>query len=105
MATGAGSDRAKESLLSAILSLILPGAGQAYNGQVKKGIVLALLYLAAFAVSISATVMFALYTGFGGTCCCLPVFILPLVVLIYAVYDAYEVAEKINLGQPAKDWL
>ncbi len=42
---GAGGQKAKEPLLSAALSLILPGIGQAYNGQIGKGLVLAAIYL------------------------------------------------------------
>ena len=29
---------------------------------------------------------------------CLPAFILPLIVLVYAIYDAYETAEKIKMA-------
>jgi uncharacterized membrane protein len=36
---------------------------------------------------------------------CLPVFILPLIVLVYAIYDDYGTAEKINNGHPVRDWL
>lgn len=104
-ATGAGGARAKESLLSAVMSLIIPGAGQAYNGEIKKGIILALLYIASFIVAISITVLFAMSAPFNGACCCLPVFVLPLIILVYAIYDAYETAEKINMGEPVKDWL
>ena len=104
-ATGAGGARSKESLLSAVLSLLVPGVGQAYNGETKKGIVLFLLYLAAFAVAIGITVMFAFVSGYAGTCCCLPAFVLPLAVLVYAIFDAYETAEKINDGEQPRDWL
>ena len=38
---GAGGRREKESLLSAALSLILPGVGQVFNGQIVKGVILA----------------------------------------------------------------
>jgi hypothetical protein len=100
---GAGSPRKKESLLSAALSLVLPGAGQAYNGQIVKGVILAALYLgsiAAIMIFIVAAAMFAPWA----CCFCLPAFILPLIVLVYAIYDAYDTAEKINNGKEAKDW-
>jgi hypothetical protein len=101
---GAGSPREKESLLSAALSLILPGAGQVFNGQIVKGVILAALYLGSMAAILMLIVLAALYAR--SLCCfCLPAFILPLIVLVYAIYDAYDTAEKINNGQPANDWL
>ncbi len=98
---GTGGKRAKESLLSAALSLVLPGAGQAYNGQVAKGLILAAIYLGSIAAIIGGIVVAALAAGrFNGAwatcCCCLPLLILPIIVLIYAIYDAYNTAEKIN---------
>lgn len=101
---GAGGPREKESLLSAALSLILPGAGQVFNGQIVKGVILAVLYLGSMAAILMLIVLAALYAR--STCCfCLPAFILPLIVLVYAIYDAYDTAEKINNGQPVNDWL
>lgn len=100
---GVGGPREKESLLSAALSFILPGMGQAYNGQIVKGVILAVLYLgslAAILISILATAVYA-----PGFCCaCLPAFVLPMIVLAYAIYDAYETAERINNGLPVRDW-
>jgi TM2 domain-containing membrane protein YozV len=101
---GAGGPREKESLLSAGLSLILPGAGQVYNGQIAKGVILAVLYLGSMAVILVLIVLAAMYAR-RACWFCLPTFILPLIVLVYAIYDAYGTAEKINNGQPAKDWL
>lgn len=101
---GAGGPRVKESLLSAALSLILPGAGQAYNGQIAKGVILAILYLGSMATIL---IMMVLTTLLANAACvfCLPAFILPMIVMIYAIYDAYDTAEKINNGMPVNDWL
>ena len=36
----------KEPIVSAVISFLIPGTGQAYNGQVKKGIVVLIGYIA-----------------------------------------------------------
>lgn len=79
----------KEPILSAILSLFIPGLGQVYNGQVLKGIIILALYVGLWAVS--GMLMFVLI----GFCTML----LPVVLWLYAIYDAYVVAGKINRGQ------
>ncbi len=44
--------------------------------------------------------------GMAGStfCCCLPLFIVPMIVLIYAIYDAYNAAEKINSNKEVREW-
>lgn len=106
---GAGGQKAKEPLLSAGLSLILPGVGQAYNGRIAKGLVLAAIYLGSIAIIIGGMVVAALASrqnNMAGSacCCCLPLFIVPMIVLVYAIYDAYNVAEKINSEAEVKGW-
>jgi hypothetical protein len=39
----------------------------------------------------------------GPACCCLPLFVVPMIVLVYAIYDAYNAAEKIN-NKPVREW-
>jgi TM2 domain-containing membrane protein YozV len=71
----------KSPILAAVLSVVFPGLGQIYNGQIGKGI--AFLILGAVLVfSIAALIGFVLY----------PIF------WIYNIYDAYTVARKINAG-------
>ena len=106
---GAGGQRAKEPLLSAALSLILPGAGQAYNGQVAKGLVLAVIYLGSIAIVVGGMVVALLATARdsgarSACCCCLPLFLVPMIVLVYAIYDAYNVAEKMNNSKAINEW-
>jgi TM2 domain-containing membrane protein YozV len=69
----------KDPILAAILSFLIIGAGQIYNGETSKGI---LLMLSAI---ISWFLMFVIIG-----------FIIYPVLLIYAIYDAYKGAEKIN---------
>ena len=73
----------KNPLLAAIGSFFFPGLGQVYNGE---GVLKGLLYFIGV---------------FIGTI----IFILPgLAIWIYGIYNAYKVAEKVNLGQiPYKD--
>jgi TM2 domain-containing membrane protein YozV len=71
----------KNPVLAAILSLIISGVGQIYNGQWKKGILI-----------LVVTIIVALLFG-----------LLSLIVVVYAMYDAYTTAQKINNGEPVKD--
>lgn len=65
----------KSPALSVVLSFLLTGAGQLYNGQVGKG----LLMLGA------CVVMWGFFLGW--------------VVTLWSIYDAYSTAKKINSGQ------
>ncbi|CAJ37858.1 conserved hypothetical protein [Methanocella arvoryzae MRE50] len=71
----------KEPILSLILSFLVPGLGQIYNGQVKKGLVLLVAYFL-----------------LCWTC------IAPLIIWIYGLYDGYTVAAAINCGEHQPDW-
>jgi TM2 domain-containing membrane protein YozV len=71
----------KEPLLALILSFLLPGLGQIYNGDTNNGIVL-----------IIATVVSWLLTSV-----CIGLFVF-IAIWAYAMYDAYTTAEKINQG-------
>lgn len=72
----------KEPLLSLILSFLIPGLGQIYNGQATKGF---LLIIAAIVSVVLA------YVCIG--------FLTYLIVWFYAMYDAYVIAERINRGE------
>ncbi|MCS3922410.1 TM2 domain-containing membrane protein YozV [Methanococcus voltae PS] len=72
----------KNPILAGILSFLIVGAGQMYNGQIKKGILLLIAGL------ISGFLLFFLIG-----------FILLPIVYIYAIYDAYTTADKINKGE------
>lgn len=93
----------KEPLLSLILSAIIPGLGQLYNGQVKKGIILLISCILLWIVVIVLSSTMTRYNGISG-CCCLT-FWIPLLVNVYAAYDAYTTTNKINKGESVKDWL
>lgn len=73
----------KNPLLAAVGSFFIPGLGQVYNGE---GYLKGLLYL--IGVFIGSII-----------------FVLPgLAIWIYGIYNAYKIAQKINLGQmPYKD--
>ena len=85
--TGAAAvNQPKSPLLALILSFLIVGLGQIYLGLIKKGLLLI------FAAIISAFLTL-IYIGF----------ILWVIVWIYAMYDAYNSAEKINNGIEVKD--
>ena len=66
-------------ILAAILSFIIPGLGQAYAGDIKKGIVFFIVAL------IVATVAFLVFRQWL-------YIIIELIVALYAAYDAYSMA-------------
>jgi len=72
----------KEPLLALILSFLLPGLGQIYNGDTNNGMML-----------IVGTVASWLMTSV-----CIGVFLF-IGIWAYAMYDAYTRAEKINRGE------
>lgn len=70
--------------LAAILSFFIPGLGQAYAGNIKKGIA---YFLVAFvALGITATVFVdSVLTSFY--------YIIDVLISIYAAYDAYLIVK------------
>jgi TM2 domain-containing membrane protein YozV len=66
----------KNPAVSVLLSVLLTGAGQVYNGQIVKGLLML------------------------GSCIVLWGFLLGWIISIWSVYDAYTTAKKINVGQP-----
>ncbi|HZY65701.1 MAG: hypothetical protein M3N10_01485 [Actinomycetota bacterium] len=69
--------------IAAVLSFLIQGLGQIYNGQILKGLVLVVIQ------AINVALMNVLIG-----------FITYPIVLIYAVYDAYRVAERKNARRP-----
>ena len=65
--------------LSAVLSFIFPGAGQIYNGNIGKGIVI-------FLLAIVFAVLSMMLIGIP----------LLIILIIYSVYDAYKTANRLN---------
>ncbi|MEE0025049.1 DUF6677 family protein [Methanobrevibacter sp.] len=64
-------------ILAAILSFIIPGLGQAYAGDIKKGII---FFIAAILIIFIATFVFRMWI----------IYILSLIISLYAAYDAYQ---------------
>ncbi len=85
----------KEPVISLILSLFIPGLGQIYNTQIKKGIIMFIAYV------LSIVLVYFTWSHFVGFC----IMILPLAIWLYSLYDAYRGARNINKGEPSKDWL
>lgn len=76
----------KNPALAAILSFLIPGLGQIYNGEVVKGLIIIGVQIINI---LLATIVIGIFTG--------------LIVFVWAIYDAYKTAEKINAqaGQQA----
>jgi TM2 domain-containing membrane protein YozV len=95
----------KSPILSAILSFFIPGLGQIINGQLKKGLILLIGYIVLWVILSVVYVIGSFATGGVGVCCCFPVLLVPLLINIYAAYDAYKTAKDINAGIFVKDWM
>ena len=66
-------------ILAAILSFIIPGLGQAYAGDIKKGII---FFIIALLVILVAMFIFKIWV----------IWIISLIISLYAAYDAYQMA-------------
>jgi TM2 domain-containing membrane protein YozV len=99
----------KSPILSAIVSFLIPGLGQIINGQLKKGLILLVGYIVFWIVVVVGYFLLgtilAVFTAGIGLCCCMPVLFVPVLVNLYAAYDAYKTANAINAGQFVKDWM
>jgi hypothetical protein len=93
------------SLVGGLVSGLLIGLGQIYNGQIKKGIILSLLHIFAWVIIVGGYVLLSIITLGIGAVVCLPIFLFPLLLWVYTLYDAYVTADRINKGDPVKDWL
>ncbi len=71
----------KNAGLAAVLSFFIPGLGQIYNGEVGKGLI---------------TIVVQIINGFLATI--FIGFVTGAIVWIWAIYDAYTTAERINSG-------
>ena len=76
----------KNPVLAAILSFLIVGVGQIYLGLTKKGLILLL-------AAIISGVLMLVFIGF----------ITWFIVWLYAIYDAYNSAEKMNRGIAVED--
>lgn len=84
----------KEPVLSLLLSFFIPGVGQIYNGEIKKGLAMLVTY---YLFSIVTVILCIILIGL----CLLPFL---LAYWLYILYDAVVTADKINKGEPTKDW-
>ena len=73
----------KSAGLAAVLSVLIPGLGQIYNGEIMKGVFLIVLALV-FAFLALFLIGIVLYFGLW----------------IYGIYDAYHGAERYNRAHP-----
>ncbi len=67
-------------IISGILSFLIPGLGQAINGDVMKGII---FFIAACIVLLLASLVFRTWI----------VYIINIIIALYAAYDAYVTAQ------------
>lgn len=76
----------RNPIISLALSLVFPGMGQVYNGQIHKGTV----FVIAYAISLVL---------------CLIVIGIPfaIIILAYSMYDAFSSARALNRGEILED--
>lgn len=82
----------KSPVLSLILSFLIPGLGQFYNGHIEKGIILIVGY---FLFIFLTVILTFILVGFF-------LAIIPFLIWVFGMYDAYVSADRINKGQPVK---
>lgn len=70
----------KSSGLAAVLSFFISGLGQIYNGQILKGLLIILVQ------AINLGLLSGILIGF----------VFAFIVWVWAIYDAYQEAERIN---------
>lgn len=75
----------KNAGLAAVLSFLIPGLGQIYNGQIIKGFLIVLIQ----AVNVA---LFHVLIGF----------VFYPIVLVYAVFNAYRAARRITAPPTAR---
>lgn len=100
------TDVNKSPFLAGLLSLIIPGSGQAYNGQIIKGIV---LFALTGVIWFIYTTIFALCLLFYALDNWVPIeiyllFFAPLLINVIAAFDAIKKAELRNKGEALSDW-
>lgn len=76
----------KNPRMAAVASIVLPGLGQIYNGETRKGVPLIIVAVLFLYVIITNRTILSEIADF-----------LYLVLLLYAAYDAYSKANEINL--------
>ena len=67
-------------ILAAILSFIIPGLGQAYAGDIKKGVI---FFIIAVVIGLIATFVFRAWI----------VYLIDVIYALYATYDAYQMTQ------------
>lgn len=89
----------KSAGIAAVLSVIFSGLGQIYNGQIFKGLVILL---------VQAANVFVVTEFFIASIILIPLaFIsipLAIIIWVWAIYDAYSSAEKINRRAGREIW-
>ncbi|WP_160065392.1 hypothetical protein [Natronorubrum halalkaliphilum] len=83
------NDEKVNEVLAALISFLIPGVGQIYNGQTSRGLAFLGIY---FAFWVFTVIMMFLLIGF------IIMFMAPLI-HIAAAADAYIQAGKINAGE------
>ncbi len=83
------NDKEVNEVLAALISFLIPGVGQIYNGQTARGLAFLGIY---FAFWVFTVIMMFLLIGF------IIMFMAPLI-HIAAAADAYIQAGKINAGE------
>ena len=72
----------KNSGVAAVLNFFISGLGQIYNGQIIKGLFIVVVQ----AINLALTVILIGWIPFA-------------IVWVWAIFDAYSVAERINAGR------
>ncbi len=86
-----------EPKIPLVLSVIVPGYGQIYNGHWRKGLALLSVEVAIWIMVAALLLQYVSWNLWA-------VLLVALVLILYSGYDAYQSALKIKNGQTVVDW-
>lgn len=86
-----------DPFISLVLSMVIPGYGQLYNGYLKKGLVLMAVYIIVWVLIVAL-----LTRVIGGASW--PLLLVAGLLILYSAYDAYSSASAAVKGKAAGDW-
>jgi TM2 domain-containing membrane protein YozV len=81
------AEETKNPMIALVASVVLPGLGQIYNGQTRKGIALVIVSVFLLYLIITVRTILSELANF-----------LYIAILLYSAYDSYNTAKSINLG-------
>jgi TM2 domain-containing membrane protein YozV len=81
--------------LAAVISFIVPGVGQLYNGEIAKGII---ILIGSWIIGWLVGIFFLSHGGLYNSGYYIFIVLFNIIIRTYASYDAYVTAKKLNMN-------